>query len=237
MAAPKIKVGCCGLPCAKARYYELFSIVELQRTFYELPRLELLEKWRREAPQDFEFTIKASQFITHPATSPTYRRVTSKLDDPAAYGGFKPTPEVRAAWESVLTQVKILKARTVVFQTPSSFGPSAQNLKNLKDFFSNIDREGLTLAWESRGDWPVPLLKELCTELGLIDCVDPFLRPSTTEGLFYLRLHGGKGYRKKYSDEELAWLKERYSQYPGYILFNNIHMLDDARRMQEILWR
>lgn len=237
MAAQRIRVGCCGFPCAKARYYQQFGVVELQRTFYELPRPGLLAKWRGETPERFEFVIKASQFITHPATSPTYRRARLKVEDPAAYGGFRPTPQVWDAWASVLAQAKILRARVVVFQTPSSFGPTPENLRNLNRFFQRIDRQGLILAWESRGEWPEGLLKDLCSKLGLVDCVDPFLRQPTTQGLCYFRLHGGKGYRKKYSDEELEWLKGLCAGRSGYLMFNNIHMLDDARRMAELLER
>lgn len=235
MATQRIRVGCCGFPCAKARYYQEFEVVELQQTFYAMPRPGLLAKWRCEAPEWFEFVIKASQFITHPATSPTYRRAGLKVEDPAAYGGFKPTPQVWRAWTSVVAQAEILRARVVLFQTPSSFGPTPENMRNLTRFFERIDRKGLILAWESRGRWPEGLLRELCSDLELVDCVDPFLRQPTTEGLFYFRLHGGKGYRKRYSEEELNWLKGLCTGRSGYLMFNNIHMLEDARRMEELL--
>ena len=30
------KVGCCGFPVVRGRYYETFGVVELQQTFYQL---------------------------------------------------------------------------------------------------------------------------------------------------------------------------------------------------------
>ncbi|MGB9880578.1 MAG: DUF72 domain-containing protein, partial [Anaerolineae bacterium] len=49
-----IHIGCCGFPVARNKYYERFSLVELQETFYRLPRLETVEGWRQQAPADFE---------------------------------------------------------------------------------------------------------------------------------------------------------------------------------------
>ncbi|HIC91498.1 MAG TPA: DUF72 domain-containing protein, partial [Syntrophaceae bacterium] len=70
-----IKVGCCGFPKAKGIYYQQFKVVEIQQTFYQIPRVSTVQKWREEAPPDFEFTLKAWQLITHPSQSPTYRRL------------------------------------------------------------------------------------------------------------------------------------------------------------------
>lgn len=230
-----LKIGCCGFPCAKTKYYKIFPVVELQNTFYTIPKLTLLTKWRKDAPADFEFIIKAPQFITHPATSPTYRRANIELKNPDHYGFFKPTPEVRKLWATVLTEAEILKAKIVLFQTPASFQPTVENIKNFKNFFYKIEYKDLILVWESRGNWQPKLVKRLCREFNLIDCVDPFLREPTAGKILYFRLHGGKGYRQKYSAKELKWLTTLIKKKDGYILFNNIYMLDDARQLQEMI--
>ncbi|MEO0092662.1 MAG: DUF72 domain-containing protein [candidate division WOR-3 bacterium] len=227
-----IKIGCCGFPCAMKTYYQLFRVVELQNTFYTMPKLVLLEKWRKAAPAEFEFIIKAPQFITHPATSPTYRRANIELKNPDHYGSFKPTKEVRKIWDTVLTEAEILKTKVILFQTPASFQPNANNIKNLKNFFQCSERKNLIFAWEPRGDWEPELIKQLCQELNLIDCVDPFVREPTAGKILYFRLHGGKGYRQKYSPKDLKWLATLIKKKNGYILFNNIHMLEDAKRLQ-----
>jgi len=57
----RIKAGCCGFAVkggAKA-YYNLFKVIELQSTFYKLPKIQTARKWKEEAPQDFEFVVKA----------------------------------------------------------------------------------------------------------------------------------------------------------------------------------
>jgi uncharacterized protein YecE (DUF72 family) len=78
MSLPII-VGCCGWPEARGRYFQHFSVVELQDTFYDPPSLATIEKRRQEAPPDFIFTLKAWQLITHPPQSSTYRRLKTPI--------------------------------------------------------------------------------------------------------------------------------------------------------------
>lgn len=40
-------------------YFRQFKLVEVQQTFYKMPRLETAQRWRQTAPADFEFTLKA----------------------------------------------------------------------------------------------------------------------------------------------------------------------------------
>jgi len=56
------------------RYLSQYELVEAQQTFYKPPRLKTALRWRREAPPQFEFAVKAWQLITHPISSITYRR-------------------------------------------------------------------------------------------------------------------------------------------------------------------
>lgn len=48
------------------RYYAgHFSTVEVNNTFYRMPRQNTLESWAADVPDDFSFVLKASQRITH----------------------------------------------------------------------------------------------------------------------------------------------------------------------------
>lgn len=93
------------------------------------------------------------------------------------------------------------------------------------------------LAWEPRGDWPEPVLRALCEELGLIHVVDPWVRPPVTGGPFYFRLHGIDGYGHRYSGGELVWLRDQVGRFEagGWCLFNNVSMRSDALRFLELL--
>jgi len=237
MPDAEIKIGCCGFPLPQAEYLRLFNLVEIQRTFYQLPRLETAERWRRGFPAGFEFTLKAWQLITHPPNSPTYRRL-GKAADPDKFercGSFCPSREVFDAWQRTSEFALRLEARLVIFQCPASFRPGVENINNMREFFRRIERHGLQLVWEPRGPWPDDLVRGLCQELGLIHCVDPFKGPPAYGDFLYFRLHGVGGYRYRYTDEDLARLKEFASGKSGYVLFNNIWMKDDALRFKRLM--
>jgi uncharacterized protein YecE (DUF72 family) len=50
-----------------AWYAERLPTVEINNTFYQMPKVTVLENWARSTPQDFRFAIKASRRITHMA--------------------------------------------------------------------------------------------------------------------------------------------------------------------------
>jgi uncharacterized protein YecE (DUF72 family) len=87
-----IRIGCCGWTESQAKYFQHFSAIEVQRTFYQPPRLQTLVKWRASAPLEFEFTLKAWQLITHEPSSPTYRRLKTPIPEKikSRYGAFRP---------------------------------------------------------------------------------------------------------------------------------------------------
>lgn len=233
-----IKVGCCGFPMGRGRYFSQFKVVEVQNTFYKPPQVKTAEKWRDQAPPDFEFSLKAWQLITHEPTSPTYRK--AKIEIPEGekkyYGSFKPTDRVFEAWEETKKIVHALKAKIVIFQCPASFVPSDEHKGNLKRFFQSLEREDLLFVWEPRGKWDDEEIKELCAELNLIHGVDPFSRPSVSGRINYFRLHGKEGYRYKYTDEDLRSLLNMCRvKSQSYSMFNNVFMAEDAVRFREIL--
>ena len=47
------------------RYAESFATVEVNATFYRLPRPAVVEDWGRRVPPDFTFAVKASRYLTH----------------------------------------------------------------------------------------------------------------------------------------------------------------------------
>jgi uncharacterized protein YecE (DUF72 family) len=236
-------IGCCGWPEGRAAYYQHFPVVELQTTFYQPPSVELARKWRAEAPADFVFTLKAWQLITHEASSPTYRRLKRPVPEAerTAYGAFRPTPQVRLAWEATLAIARAVQAPAIVFQCPASFRPTPANRKNLERFFASLEREGRLIVWEPRGDWEPATVADLCRRLDLVHCVDPFQsgEPSGL-GPVYLRLHGRGGYHYQYNDEELAQLADlcrrcrRAGRDPLYVMFNNTAMKEDALRFSAL---
>lgn len=225
---------------AQREYVQQFPVVEVQQTFYQPPQISTLEKWRADAPADFEFTLKAWQLITHEARSPTYRRLKRELseEEREECGSFRQTETVKDAWERTLACAQALKARLVLFQCPASFTPTAGHIKNLRHFFMDAERDGLQFLWEPRGDWPTKTIRDLCEELELAHVVDPFAARTVTPQLTYFRLHGRRGFRYVYEDDELEELLTMLPrESTSYVLFNNVRMAQDAARFQALVER
>lgn len=231
----------CGFTIGAAAYFRQFPVVEVQQTFYDPPPLGTLEKWRRQAPAGFEFTMKAWQVITHLGTSPTYRRLRRQMTDEerADAGGFRTNETTFAAWQVTLAAREALGATAILFQCPASFRPTDDNVAAMRDFLRRIERpKDVRLLWEPRGKWPNELVTALCRELKLVHAVDPFVRPSVTPELLYWRLHGNKTSYARYSDDELRQLISWLPTDPVvdcYVLFNNIPRVKDVQRFRELL--
>jgi len=240
------KIGCCGFGVARPTYFQKFSLVEIQQTFYQPPKADTVKRWRQDAPTDFEFALKVWQLVTHEPSSPTYRRLKMRLSErqKEQVGAFRFTDIVCRAWKATLEIARLLNADKLVFQCPASFAPTDENKDRMRYFFSRIERRGVACIWEPRGKWQDGEIAALCSELNLIHCVDPFKRDPTsreppecvTEGFRYYRLHGITGYRHKYTDKELAELAQRRDEATeNYFLFNNVNMWHDASRFKELL--
>ena len=75
------------LPAARmlAYYSERLPAVEINNTFYRMPKPALLEGWSAEVPPEFRFVLKASQRITH------FKRLKEAGDDVAYFFGVAAT--------------------------------------------------------------------------------------------------------------------------------------------------
>ncbi len=239
-----MKVGTCGFSKGMQKHFSSLDSVEIQQTFYRIIREKTLRKWREKAPESFEFTIKAFQGVTHPASSPTWRRANIQVLKGEEVGLLRPTSSVFKFWEITLDEAKILGAKVIVIQLPKSFKDSEESWENAEEFFSKIDRGDFEIAVELRG-WKPERAEDFCRKFEVIMCVDPLVCPLaySPSGLGYFRLHGRYEsgrivYRHKYSDEELRKilhnvLSNNFEE--NYVMFNNVWMFEDALRFKEML--
>ncbi|MEM5829658.1 MAG: DUF72 domain-containing protein [Candidatus Aenigmatarchaeota archaeon] len=241
-----IKVGCCGWSFFRPRdffgskankfksilqaYSSLFPCVEVNSTFYRIPKVATAEKWRNEVDEinkDFEFSVKCSQLITHQIK---FSKASVNL--------FNMMKEI----------CKALRARILLFQSPASFKPSKENVKRMEEFFKSIKREKLTLTWEPRGEWyeKPDLIKKICKKFELIECVDPFRNEPLyfgKEKIAYFRLHGFgllSMYNYNFSKKELEELKEKIKQFEKeceeiWVMFNNSMMYKNALEFMNLI--
>ncbi len=202
-------------------YAQLFPFVEVNSTFYKLPRPSTARRWlerARAVRENFEFSVKAYRGITHE------ERFSGKA--------FQYFEEVKAI-------AKELEAKVILFQTPASFKPTPSNVGRAKHFFLSIDREDFQLAWEVRWekDWPRDVVEELFREIDVSHAVDPLRQESYWKPLYY-RLHGfGRPiYNYRFSRKELERAREVVErQNPhSYVVFNNYHMYEDALAFMEL---
>lgn len=238
MANPStsIHVGCCGFARAQADYFAAFRCVEIDTSFYNLPKLETAAKWRAAAPDGFQFAMKAWQVITHPTDSPTYKRTRLDARDRAYCGGFGFNPTIRWAWDETFQVAKTIGAFLVLFQCPASFRPNKENVARLRQFFERAKRGKFALGWEPRGAWDTGLVAELCRDLDLIHVVDPFQSAPACRARFrYYRLHGVTGRGHRFTAAELEKLQQTCAgeRTPAYCLFNNTAMAADAARFRQ----
>lgn len=198
-------------------YAKLFDTVEINSSFYRLPRISTAEKWRKEADEinpGFEFTVKAFKGVTH------LHRFQKK--------------ESLDAYEVIADVCSALRAGYVLFQSPAGFIPTEANIDNMRSFFDRIDRKGLTFVWEPRGTWydDPSLIESVCRENDLVHCVDPFRNDPLVFGkerTAYFRLHGfgtPTMYNYNFSGEELRKLKQKIESLREavrdvYVFFNN----------------
>ncbi|MDH7555851.1 MAG: DUF72 domain-containing protein [Candidatus Methanosuratincola sp.] len=245
-----LKIGTCGwgLRGGRSACFRQLEAIELQSTFYRPIPSKTLEKYRQEAPEGFEFVVKAWQAITHPVSSPTWRNAgkVPELGDPRGLGHLRPTPENFRAWDLILEECRLLGSRFLVIQTPPSFRCNEKTKSDMIAFLSKIERSSLTLGWEPRGEWNrhPNEISRICECLSLVHVVDPFRRlPAFESEVVYFRLHGVGGgetnYKYRYTDADLSKLASIVSSCPEskkiYTMFNNMSMGEDALRFRSIM--
>lgn len=209
-------------------YAGRFDTVELNNSFYRLPKPQMWELWRREAPDGFVFAVKASRYITH----------IKRLDvEPASI-------------EKFFTGARLLGPRLgpVLYQLPPSFHRTDENVARLDRFLAQLP-PGFTHVFEFRDEsWFVePTFAQLdahgaafCSfDMPGIECP---LR--ATGGALYMRFHGaGARYGGDYRESDLRRWSERLRAASrdcgaAYVYFNNDiggHAPRNAATLQSLL--
>jgi uncharacterized protein YecE (DUF72 family) len=181
-----------GMPASKwlEHYATMFDTVEVNSTFYRLPRREAVARWVVQSPPDFLFTIKSSRYLTH------IKRLTD-LD-----GG------VARFYERIEPLVRSPKMGPVLWQLPGTFRRDDERLRGALEALPE-GRHCFEFRHES---WFVPEVYELLRrhEVALVigdHPQRPFQSHELTADWTFVRFHyGHRGRRGNYSERELeAW--------------------------------
>jgi len=221
-----------GLPQAKwfEYYCQHFKAVELNVSFYRLPKKEIFTGWRRKAGEKFVFSVKGSRYITHikrlkdcqEAVERFFGMVeglgnsaevgwrlseSSNASVPAALGlGIRPAPFRAGSSEDIASRQPSPRPRDVIlWQLPPGFKANPERLKEFLRILPNDWRQAFEFRHESwLNDEVFKLLKSFKAVIVFQDYPDWPITEETTADFIYLRFHGKTGlYSACYSEKEL----------------------------------
>ncbi|MBX6422094.1 DUF72 domain-containing protein [Thermosulfurimonas sp. F29] len=247
----RIYLGTCGNRVGLEKYLELFNALEINATFYRFPPEKTLRRWERvfRSREGFGLSLKVFQGLTHPVSSPTWRRAGLAPEERERLrnlaGCLRLNPATEEFLERTIALTGRLSARFLLFQLPRVCAGEAEGFfaffVRLRELLPPGTRAGLEIRWEDPG-----LLEDLFHRFGVIPVFDPLLFPGLLERFrnlpfLYFRLHGERkggrlDYRKNYTNEELKRLADLVFGLEAeevWILFNNIPMHENALRFRE----
>lgn len=200
-------------------YARAFNYVEVNTTFYQIPPLDTVRRWRARVPEGFAFAVRAHRGVTHAHALALSQRVHELLADLARI-------------------VRTLRAEALHLLTPPTLAFGSKETAHLAALLDSASLEGVTVALEPRAHAGKPLpreLKALMEDRGVVHCVDLSKEePQVASDLLYTRLFG-KGYHTVYqfSDPELAEVHGRGAtgdNRKALFTFHGIRMYADAGR-------
>ncbi len=224
MRSPKIYIGTSGwsydgwsgifYPESLARtgwlsfYSEHFSTVEINSSFYHLPKPQTFNSWAKKTPDNFLFAVKASRYITH----------------------IKRLKDCGEPFKNLLKSAKELKGKLgpFLFQLPPNM---KKNTSRFKDFLEILP-DDYKYAFEFRNEsWFCDEVYNMLDSKGcaiVISNSPGFPYHEKVAGSFcYIRMHGGKElYSSNYTGIELKKVAKIVKQYQkngisSYTYFNN----------------
>ncbi len=194
-------------------YAEQFDTVELNVSFYRLPKREVFEGWYKRTPIGFAFAVKGSRFITH----------------------MKRLKDCREPLSLLLENASPLKEKlgVLLWQLPPRFKYQRERLEEFCILLSTLPRsKRLRHAFEFRDEsWFCQEAFRILEEFHFALCIAhgsglPFTEKVTSH-FVYLRLHGGEVlYGSNYSDKELKGWAEKIRDWGDngrdvFVYFNN----------------
>jgi uncharacterized protein YecE (DUF72 family) len=222
-----ILIGCGGwgyFPITSNRlhaYSQAFSMVEVNSTFYELPPISQVQRWKQTVPSTFLFSVKGHQSITH----------------------VKPlelTPQKLDTIHRLRAICQILESPYLVLQFPMKVSPSDHTLAKITQVLKATDLGETQPVIELRNprwqdpEFHTPLLENLAANNCLL-CTDLSRTPPIkNQESQYSRIFGhGDFNRWEFTDKELQTMVqtcENVTAHQVTMVFHSIRMYEAAIR-------
>jgi uncharacterized protein YecE (DUF72 family) len=188
-----------------AEYASTFPTVEVNNSFYQLPKEETFDKWRETVPKPFLFAVKASRYITH------IRRLRGAKES------------VELFWSRATHLGSHLGP--VLFQLPPNFKADPGLLQD----FVAVLPEGMRPAFEFRDDsWRRDDVFDSLEKAGaawvLADRPGWRVPHIVTTGWSYVRFHQGRPVHPGYPASKLRRWADRIASAGAtdtFVYFNN----------------
>jgi len=217
-----------GLPAARwlEHYATLFDTVEVNNTFYRLPKRDSVARWVEQTPEGFVFAVKASRYLTH----------VKRLTDLG--------PGVKRFYERIEPLVRSPKLGPVLWQLPGNFQRDDERLSAALDRLP-AGRHSFEFRHKS---WFATEIYELLRVHGVGLVIGdhperPFQTHELTADWTFIRFHyGSRGRNGNYSERELEEWAKRIdawrSRVEVYAYFNNDwhgYAVRNGRRLRKLL--
>ncbi|MCC2975829.1 DUF72 domain-containing protein [Sphingomonas sp. PL-96] len=236
-----VRVGCSGwiYPHCRGRFYpeklavkrwfafyaEHFDTVEINNSFYRLPKPETFDGWAAQAPAGFRYAVKANRFLTQ-------AKKLKDCEEPMA----RMMPAFRHLGETL---------GPVLYQLPPRF---KLNLERLETFLQLVPKDVVNVFEFREKSWYDDRVFALLERYGASFCAHDMPgsdSPDLAVGpVAYVRFHGGEGkYWGRYSEERLLrWTDWMMAQVRAgrevWAYFNNdaeAHAIHDALTLKAML--
>ncbi len=211
-------------------YARHFGTVEINSSFYRLPKREVFEAWREKTPSGFCFAVKASRFLTH----------VKKLD------------QAEEPLQRLLSNAQGLaeKLGPLLFQLPPSLPYAKERLASFLEVLSYREGPGrIRAALEVRNaTWLCSECYDLLAAAEIALCFSDWpglkVEDPVTAGFLFIRRHGPHElYASKYTEGQLRSEANRTENWVSrgkdvFIYFNNdanAWAVEDARTLNRLL--
>ena len=209
-----------------------FDTVEVNSSFYRLPRAETVARWSAEVPARFRIALKMWRAVTH------YKKLVDCEH------------QLQQFFEAA-NRLPSNRRGPILVQLPPSLG---LDLPRLNAFLHDLRRAAGASRWKvavefRRNDWLVPEVYQLLDQRRVAICLHDMHDHGDTEQpnnarFVYIRRHGPHGdYSGSYADDQLRRDAKRIAAWQDagrtvFVYFNNDaqgHAIRDARRLRGML--